>query len=84
MFNDKYLRKRGEQENMSSTLSAVVRKEGEWYVARGLEVEIASQGKSANEALANLKEAFVLWLSHADAEEKELLEHSPAVHRITA
>jgi predicted RNase H-like HicB family nuclease len=35
--------------------------EDEWYVARCLEVEVTSQGKSAEEALSNLKEALELY-----------------------
>ena len=47
-------------------ISALVWKEGSLYVARSLEVEIASQGKTRKEALANLKEALELYF------EKEL------------
>ena len=36
-------------------------KEDKWYVAKALEVEIASQGKNEKEALANLKEALELY-----------------------
>jgi len=41
--------------------TAVVTKEGQWYVAKTVEVEIASQGKTIEEALANLKEALELY-----------------------
>ncbi len=34
--------------------TAVVTQEGDWYVARCLDVEVASQGHSVEEALANL------------------------------
>jgi predicted RNase H-like HicB family nuclease len=34
--------------------TAVITQEGEWYVARCLEVEVASQGHSVEESLANL------------------------------
>ena len=37
---------------------SVVWKENRWYVAKALEVEIASQGKSEIEALEKLKEAL--------------------------
>lgn len=39
----------------------VVWKEDKWYVAKALEVEIASQGKSQKEALDNLREALELY-----------------------
>jgi predicted RNase H-like HicB family nuclease len=41
--------------------TAAITHEAPWYVARCLEVEVASQGASANEALANLKEALELY-----------------------
>lgn len=42
-------------------LTAAVTKEEEWYVARCLEVEVASQGKTLEEALDNLREALELY-----------------------
>ncbi len=41
---------------------ASVWREGKWYVAQCLEIEMASQGKSIKEALDNLKEALELKL----------------------
>ncbi len=41
--------------------TAAVTQEGEWFVARCLEVEVASQGETQEEALANLKEALELY-----------------------
>ncbi len=43
------------------TLTAAVVKDGEWFVARCLEVEVASQGVTVDEALANLREALELF-----------------------
>ena len=43
-------------------LTAVVSCDGEWYVARALEVELASQGETIEEALASLREAPDLYL----------------------
>jgi predicted RNase H-like HicB family nuclease len=42
-------------------LTAAITHEPPWYVARCLEVEVASQGESVEEALANLKEALELY-----------------------
>jgi predicted RNase H-like HicB family nuclease len=42
-------------------LTAAVVRDGEWFVARCLEVEVASQGESVEEALANLTEALELY-----------------------
>jgi predicted RNase H-like HicB family nuclease len=41
--------------------TAAVTHEGDWYVARCLDVEVASQGESVDEALANLREALELY-----------------------
>ena len=46
--------------NQVLEFSAVVTKEGRWYVALSPEVDVASQGKTVEEALANLKEALEL------------------------
>ena len=45
---------------MKREFSASVLKEGEWYVAQCLEVDVASQGETENEALENLREALEL------------------------
>lgn len=45
---------------MMRTFTASVWKEGEWYVAQALEVDVASQGESEEAALANLREALEL------------------------
>jgi predicted RNase H-like HicB family nuclease len=41
--------------------TAAITHEAPWYVARCLEVEVASQGKSVEEALDNLREALELY-----------------------
>jgi hypothetical protein len=38
--------------------TAAVTHEGSWYIARCLDVEVAGQGESVEEALANLREAL--------------------------
>ncbi len=40
--------------------SASVWQEGEWWIAQALEVDVASQGESADRALAGLGEALSL------------------------
>jgi len=49
-------------------LSAVVRREDGLYVALCPEFDVASQGKSVEEALSNLKEALELYLEDEDVE----------------
>jgi predicted RNase H-like HicB family nuclease len=43
-------------------LTAAITRDGDWHVARCLEIEVASQGRSADEALSNLREALELAL----------------------
>lgn len=45
---------------MKRVFTASVWQEGEWYVAQALEVDVASQGESEEEAIANLREAIEL------------------------
>jgi predicted RNase H-like HicB family nuclease len=45
---------------MTRPFSATVWREGNWYVSQCLEVDVASQGESEEEALANLREALEL------------------------
>ena len=48
--------------------SAAVWKEGNIYVASCPKLDVASQGKSMEEALRNLEEALELYLEDEDAE----------------
>ena len=41
--------------------AASVTRDGDWYVAQCLAVEVASQGRTIEEALANLREALELY-----------------------
>lgn len=42
-------------------IHSIVWKEDKWFVAKALEVEVASQGETESEALDNLKEALELY-----------------------
>lgn len=46
---------------MKRTLTAAILPEATWFVAQCLEVDVASQGESPDEALANLREALELY-----------------------
>jgi predicted RNase H-like HicB family nuclease len=48
------------------TLTAALHREEDWYVAGCLEVDVASQGHTIDEALANLAEAVELYLEEVD------------------
>jgi predicted RNase H-like HicB family nuclease len=46
-------------------LTAAITHEPPWYVARCLDVEVASQGGTVDEALSNLREALELYFEDA-------------------
>jgi predicted RNase H-like HicB family nuclease len=45
---------------MKRTFTASIAQEGDWYVAQCVEVDVASQGETEEEAVANLGEALEL------------------------
>lgn len=47
-------------EDMKKPFAATTWREGDWFVSQCLEIDIASQGKTEEEALANLREALEL------------------------
>jgi len=47
---------------MSKRYTAIIIKDGTWYVARCLELDVVSQGRTIEDAQANLKEAVELYL----------------------
>ena len=46
---------------MSVKSTVYIQKEENWYVATSIETGVASQGKTIDEAIANLKEALSLY-----------------------
>jgi predicted RNase H-like HicB family nuclease len=50
-------------------LTAVIEREGDWFVALCPELDVASQGRSVEEARAMLSEAVGLFLETASPEE---------------
>jgi predicted RNase H-like HicB family nuclease len=51
-------RSRSRGQIIERRFAASIAQEGEWYVAQCLEVDVASQGASEDEALASLREAL--------------------------
>jgi predicted RNase H-like HicB family nuclease len=51
---------------MPRTLTAALHREEDWYIAQCLEVDVASQGHTIDEALENLAEAVELYLEEVD------------------
>ena len=54
------------------TFTAAVHQEEDWYVAQCLELDVASQGTTLEEALANLREAVALYLDEVDDPESHI------------
>lgn len=48
---------------MKKDMSFVVWKEGEWFVAQCLDVDVASQGNSEHEAIDHLRDALELYFT---------------------
>lgn len=57
----------------------IIAREDNWFVAYCPELEVVSQGKTVEEARANLKEAVQLYLEHADPSEIDLPKEPPFV-----
>jgi len=49
-------------------LSAAVHREGAWFVSWCPELDVASQGRTVEEAISNLREAVELYLEGQEAE----------------
>ena len=54
------------KEALQHTIKAFIRKSEEYYVAECLEIAVVTQGKTLDEAVANLKEAVALHLEGED------------------
>jgi predicted RNase H-like HicB family nuclease len=64
--------------------TAVIEKDGAWFVSRCPELGVASQGKSRTEAHRMLAEAVELWLETASATEiKRRLKSGARVRPLT-
>lgn len=59
---------------MVRTLTAAVHQEDDWYVARCLELDVASQGDSLKAALENLREAVEVYLEEVS---QPMIEATP-------
>ncbi len=61
---------------MKQMFTASIWREGEWYVAQCLEVDVASQGESEEAAVSNLREALALHF------EPPVATHTPRIRTI--
>jgi predicted RNase H-like HicB family nuclease len=57
---------------MKFNCTIIIRREEEWFVATCIENNIASQGKSIDEAIENIKEAIALFYEDEPAEKMML------------
>lgn len=55
-------------------LTAAIHREGDWYVARCLEVDAVSQGETVEHALANLREVVEIFLEEGEIQAQECEE----------
>jgi len=53
---------------MSINVTVLVQKEDDWYVAKCIDNKVASQGRTIEESLANLKEALELYYENEKPE----------------
>ena len=65
-------------------LTAAVVRDGDWYVARCLEVEVTSQGETVEAALANLTEALELYFEDTPLVETQQPIVAPIEVRVSA
>jgi hypothetical protein len=50
----------GERQVIKQSFTASISQEGEWYIAQCMQVDVASQGTTEDEALENLRDALEL------------------------
>jgi len=62
--------------------TASIKKEGKWYVAHCVELDVASQGKTQEEAEKNIKEAVQLYLEE-NPELISILKYPAKVEKLT-
>jgi predicted RNase H-like HicB family nuclease len=60
---------RGQEDNMVNKFKAVITRDERWYVSHCVELGVVSQGKTIEEAQANLREAVELYLESFGTED---------------
>ena len=65
---------------MITEFKNIVWKEGEYYVAQCLNIEVSSFGKSKQEALKNLNEAIELYMEDASVDDMNEIEEPEIIH----
>jgi len=62
--------------------TAIIQKEGKWFVARSLELGVTTQGRTIEKAKDNLQEAIELYLEDMPANKKTLSKEIPLITSI--
>lgn len=65
---------------MKREFTAAIEQEGEWFVAQCLEVDVASQGRTEEEALHNLTEALALYFEEPRGKQPKVVKFEAEVH----
>jgi predicted RNase H-like HicB family nuclease len=68
---------------MNKVFSAIVTEEDGGFVALNPDTDVASQGDSIDDALANLKEALELYLEEATEQDKLAMPHATFLTTVT-
>jgi predicted RNase H-like HicB family nuclease len=69
-------------ESMTYKSTAIINKEGKWFVAHSAELGVVSQGKTVEEARKNLEEAVELYLEDMPHNKKVLNKNHPIITSI--
>ena len=64
---------------MTYKSTAIILRDGKWFVARSVELGVTTQGKTIEEAKKNLQEAVELYLEDMPRATKNLSKESPLV-----
>jgi len=61
---------------MSLKFTSTIKKEGEYFIARCIELGVVSQGKTLDEANFNLKEAVELYLENTKVKKSDFTSYN--------
>ena len=67
---------------MTYKFTAIIKREGKFFVARSLELGVTSQGRTIDEAKRNLREAVELYLEDRPRSKQTLSKEAPLVTSI--
>lgn len=68
---------------MNTTFSAIVTAEDGGFVALNPDTDVASQGNTIDEALANLKEALILYCEETSHDTSKVVRHPAFLTTVT-